>query len=158
VTRRRFDKVTPAAAVAPVATTPGLRFAYFEGDWDRLPAFSSLVPVRQGETPGFDLTPRRQDDHFGLVYEGLVSVPRDGVYVFSVESDDGSRLLVDGRELVSNDGIHAMQEREGEAALAAGLHRLRVEFFEKAGEEGLRVSYRGPGVSNREIPSAALSH
>ena len=158
VTRQRFDKVTPAAAVAADRTAPGLHFAYFEGEWDLLPDFSALVPVSQGESPGFDLAPRRQDDHFGFVYEGFVSVPKDGVYAFSIESDDGSRLLVDGRELVRNDGIHAMQEREGETALAAGPHRLRVEFFEKAGEEGLRVSYKGPGVPKQQVPADRLSH
>ena len=134
------------------APAPGLRFSYFEGEWDVLPDFSALVPVSQGESPGFDLAPRRQDDHFGFVYEGFVSVPKTGVYAFSIESDDGSRLLVDGRELARNDGIHAMQERAGETALAAGPHRLRVEFFEKAGEEGLRVFYKGPGSRKAADP------
>ena len=50
--------------------------------------------------------------------------------------------------------------RSGKArsALAAGLHRLRVEFFEKAGEEGLRVSYKGPGVPKQQVPADRLSH
>jgi alpha-L-fucosidase len=158
ITRRRFDKVAPAAAVAAATTEPGLHFTYFEGDWDRLPDFSSLVPASQGESLGFDLAPRRQDDHFGFAYEGFVRLPADGVYVFSVESDDGSRLVVDGRELVLNDGVHAMEEREGETALAAGLHRLYVDFFEKTGQEGLRVSYKGPGLPKSLIPPDALRH
>jgi len=156
--RTRFEKVTPKPAANVGATLPGLRYTYFEGEWDRLPDFSALAPLSQGESAGFDLTPRRQDDRLAFVYEGFVRVPQDGLYVFYTESDDGSRLAVDGQQVVLNDGQHAMQERQGELALARGLHRLRVEFFEKAGEEGLRVSYKGPGITKQPIPIDALSH
>jgi alpha-L-fucosidase len=156
--RTRFQKVTPKPAENVGATLPGLRYAYFEGEWNLLPDFSALTPLTQGEGAGFDLTPRRQNDYFAFVYEGFVRVPKDGLYVFFTESDDGSRLVIDGQQVVLNDGQHAMQERQGEIALAAGLHRLRTEFFEKTGEEGLRVSYRGPGIVKQPIPIDALSH
>jgi alpha-L-fucosidase len=157
IARTRFEKVTPKAAADVSATSPGLRYAYFEGEWDRLPDFAALAPLTRGESVGFDLAPRRQNDHFGFVYEGFVRVPKDGLYVFFTESDDGSRLMIDGQQVVLNDGLHAMQERQGEIALAAGLHRLRVEFFQKAGEQGLRVSYRGPRIAKQPIPMDALS-
>jgi alpha-L-fucosidase len=158
IARTRFAKVAPRPAANIAATVPGLRYAYFEGEWNRLPDFGALTPLAQGETSGFDLTPKRQDDRYGFVYEGYVRVPKDSLYVFFAESDDGSRLVIDGQQVVLNDGQHAMQERQGEIALAAGLHRLRVEFFEKTGDEGLRVSYRGPGIAKRPIPNDALSH
>jgi alpha-L-fucosidase len=158
VARTRFEKVAPRAAENVRATSPGLRYLYYEGDWDLLPDFTTLTPLTQGESAGFDLAPRRQNDRFGFVYEGYVRVPKDGIYVFFTESDDGSRLVIDGQQVVLNDGRHAMRESLGEIALAAGLHRLRVEFFEKTGEEGLRVSYRCPGIDKQPIPSDALAH
>jgi len=51
-----------------------------------------------------------------------------------------------------------MDERQGEIALAAGEHRLRMEFFEQAGEEGLLVSYEGPGIPKQPIPAEAWAH
>ncbi len=158
VARQRFEKVIPRAAEQVSGTSPGLRYTYFEGEWDRLPDFAALTPLSHGESTGFDLAPKRQDNHFGLVYEGFVRVPTDGLYLFFTESDDGSRIVIDGQQVVLNDGLHAMQERGGEIALAAGHHRLRAEFFENTGDEGLRVSYRGPGLAKQPIPSEALSH
>jgi alpha-L-fucosidase len=158
VARTRFEKAAPKPAANVGATLPGLRYTYFEGEWSLLPDFSALKPLAEGETPAFELTPRRQNDRFGFVYEGFVRVPQDGLYVFYTESDDGSRLAIDGQQVVLNDGQHAMQERRGEIALAAGLHPIRVDFFEKTGEEGLRVSYRGPGLAKQPIPIDALSH
>jgi alpha-L-fucosidase len=158
IARKRFERVVPKAAENVSAASPGLRYAYFEGEWDLLPDFADLAPLTQGESAGFDLVKKRRNDRFGFVYEGFVRVPKDGLYVFFTESDDGSRLAIDEQQVVLNDGLHAMQERQGEIALAAGLHRLRVEFFEKTGEEGLRVFYKGPGIAKQPIPSDALSH
>jgi hypothetical protein len=62
------------------------------------------------------------------------------MFAFFTESDDGSRLLIGGRQVVLNDGMHAMEEKKGEIALAGGLHSIRVEFFERTGGEGLAVS------------------
>jgi alpha-L-fucosidase len=158
VARRRFEKVVPIPAVSAPAAAPGLTRAYYEGDWSVLPDFRKLRPVRRGTAPGFDLSGRSTDDHFGFVFEGLVRVPRTGLFAFFTESDDGSRLLIDGRTVVVNDGLHAMQEAEGEIPLAEGLHALRVEFFEKSGGEGLAVSWLAPGAAKQPVPADALFH
>jgi hypothetical protein len=45
----------------------------------------------------------------------------------------GGRLAIDGQQVVLNDGLHAIQERQGEIALAL-LYRLRVEFVQRTRE------------------------
>lgn len=155
--QRLFEQVEPRPAETVAGLTPGLRYAYFEGDWEKLPDFTALRPVVEGTTTVLGLSLRRRDDRFGLVFEGFVRAPKTGMYVFATESDDGSRLLVGGQPIVVNDGQHAMQEESGEIALAAGLHSLRVEFFERGGDQGLAVSYRGPAISKQPIPAADLA-
>jgi alpha-L-fucosidase len=156
VTRRSFDKVAPVPAAERPDAVPGLTAGYYEGDWSVLPDFRKLKPVRRGTAAGFDITGRQTDDKFGFVFEGFVRVPATGLYAFFTESDDGSRLLIGGKPVVVNDGLHGMEERRGEIPLAAGLHPLRVEFFEKTGGEGLAVSWQGPGVPKQRIPAEAL--
>jgi alpha-L-fucosidase len=156
VVRSTFIKTDPEIAVAVNRFAPGLSRAYFEGEWDMLPDFSKLSTVKQGTTAGFGLSPRDRNDFFGFAFEGLIRVPKTGMYAFFTESDDGSRLLIGGRPVVLNDGLHAMQEKRGEIALAAGLHPIRVEFFEKAGGEGLVVSYAGPRIKKQAIPDSVL--
>ncbi|MCP3668147.1 MAG: hypothetical protein GY696_37615 [Gammaproteobacteria bacterium] len=58
--------------------------------------------------------------------------------------------------MVSNDGLHGMQERSGEIGLKEGLHAIRVIFFEKAGGAGLEVSCEGPGISKQHVPDSSL--
>ena len=58
--------------------------------------------------------------------------------------------------LVDNDGLHAMVQQSGKRFLKPGRHPLRVTWFNALGEYGLEVSYEGPGISPRLIPTSAL--
>lgn len=145
------DPENPANAVA------GLDYQYYEGSWSALPNFDALTPVKTGTTNA--LTPatvRNRSDNFGLRYRGYVSVPTDGNYTFYTTSDDGSKLYIGDRELVSNDGLHGMQERAGDVGLKAGVHALTIVYFQGTQGQGLAASYRGPGINKQTIPDAAF--
>jgi len=73
--------------------------------------------------PGTELV-----DHFYIRWTGKLRTPKDGNYTFFLESDDGSRLFIDGKQVVDNGGLHAMEEKSGEVELKAGEHELKVEF------------------------------
>jgi hypothetical protein len=152
-----FSKVGARPASPLEDPVPGIRYAYFEGEWDSLPSFAAMTPAGEGVLANFSFAPRRQEERFGFVYNGWVTVPEDGVYAFFTDSDDGSRLFLDDSLLVDNDGLHGLKEVRGTAPLGAGPHRLTVQFFEKSGGDDLRVSYEGPGVPKQRIPDAALT-
>ena len=156
ISRAIFEKVVPAPGFKRGEKVHGVVYKYFEGDWDSLPGFHALDPVSEGTLPHFNFTPRRDPEHFGFEYRGYVEVPATGIYTFYTESDDGSRLFVRDDLVVENDGLHGMALRKGVIALSAGLHPIRVEFFEKTGGDGLTVSWEGPGFDRREIPGSAL--
>jgi len=137
---------------------PGLSFRYYEGDWDSIPDFSNLTPAGEGKINDFLFTPRANQERFGFVYDGFILIPSDAVYTFSTESDDGSKLFIDLREVVNNDGLHALKEKEGTIALKKGYHRIRVEYFEKTGSDELRVSWRSNKAKKQPIPPEVLFH
>ncbi|HUU82083.1 MAG TPA: glycoside hydrolase family 38 C-terminal domain-containing protein [Phycisphaerae bacterium] len=158
LTRAVFDFTEPREAATPPAVAPGLEYRYYEGEWLALPDFDTLAPVGSGVVPGFELTPRSQDEQFGFAFAGFVEVPRDGVYTFHTASDDGSSLYIGDVEIVDNDGLHGLRERSGQIALKAGLHPIRVTYFERTGGDGLEVRYQGPGIDKQTIPPDALYH
>jgi hypothetical protein len=139
-----------------VEVQPGLRYQYYEGDWDQLPDFNILSARAEGTLPAVSLELKKEKEHYGLLFSGYVRIPEDGVYSFSLGSDDGSRFLLDGRRLIDNDGLHGMQQRRGAVALKAGLHPIRVEYFNKTGGEGLTLSWSGPGFPVQVLPASAL--
>jgi len=70
---------------------------------------------------------------FGAEITGCILVAQAGTYQFTLNSDDGSMLYLDNILVVNNGGPHPPQVMSGSAILAAGLHSLRVEFFEDFG-------------------------
>jgi glucose/arabinose dehydrogenase len=140
----------------PVNPVNGISYAYYEGQWDQLPSFASLTPVKSGTGSAFQLSDRNSNDLFAFRFQGYVNVPADGQYTFYTRSDDGSQLYIGSQMVVNNDGLHAAEERSGTIGLKAGYHAVTVTYFEKYGEEVLGVSYAGPGLSKQSIPASAL--
>lgn len=122
----------PLPAVAADAGSPGVRYSYFEARFDLLPDFDTLVPTRSGVSSTLVPADVRAKE-WALFAEGWFLAPAAGVFAFTLTSDDGSRLLVDGRTVIENDGLHVARARRGEVALAAGSHLFRIEFFQRGG-------------------------
>ncbi len=127
-----------------------IRYAYYEGDWERLPDFKKLKPLASDGARGFDLTVAGRGDKFGFVFESPLEVAVPGRYTFTLRSDDGSRLLIDGKVVVENDGVHGPQEEKtGAVDLTAGRHELGVHYFERDGAQSLEIGYLRPDGGRR---------
>jgi hypothetical protein len=140
----------------PTNTVRGLDYKYYQGNWNAIPVFDNLVPIKSGTHTNFNLSLRNQNDYFGFRFDGFVNIPSDGMYDFYTTSDEGSLLYIGQTLVVNNDGLHTARERTGRIGLKQGLHAIRVEFFEKTGSQSLVVNYAGPTISKRIIPSNAL--
>ncbi len=158
VVRLTYKKQTPREPVRVTGKSPGVAYEYYEGQWSKLPDFSTLTPTSSGNADGFTLAIPRNEDRFGIIFTGYIDVPRDGLYSFYTNSDDGSSLLIGSDIVVDNDGMHGMNQRRGQIALKAGVHPITVTYFDAGGGDGLIVEYEGPGLEKQAIPAAALKH
>jgi len=148
--------VSLSPAVNPANTLNGLDYKYYEGSWSVLPNFAGLTPVKTGIVNNFDLSIANRTDQFGVEFTGYISVPADGIYTFYTTSDDGSKLWIDNRVVVDNDGLHGAIEKSGSIGLKAGKHYLRAQFFEQAGNQVFAVGYESAGMIKQLIPASAL--
>lgn len=132
-----------------------LEYRFFRDTWQKLPDFDSLKPetVAKLEKGYFDITPATREFSFGFVFAGTLKVPADGEYTFVVDSDDGSRLSINGQEVVQYDGIHGLgQPRTGKITLKQGRLPIRVDYFQgPTGAKGLVVKWSGPGFEQRSL-------
>jgi alpha-N-acetylglucosaminidase len=135
----------------------GLSYRYYEGTWRKIPDFDTTAVIRRGIAYGFSLgetSPR--NDFFGLEFSGFLDIPVTGEYTFALGSDDGSRLLIDGKPVVENDGLHAYFEEKGTVRLSAGKHAVTVRYFQQEGVKRLELRFAGPGISEQTIPPGRL--
>ncbi|MGD9723180.1 MAG: PVC-type heme-binding CxxCH protein [Pirellulales bacterium] len=97
-------------------------------------------------------------ENFCVRWQGAIRCPLDTTYTFSLDSDDGSQLFIDGRRVVDNGGSHALREREDTVHLRAGLHELRLDFVQEEGEAACRLSWSFEGRAKEIVPAEALFH
>lgn len=106
----------------------------------RLPNFDALEPVGTVYTSKLDIAPRQFDqgfpgisdrfEWFGIRYTTSIYIDVPGKYRFRLNSDDGSKLIVDGKTVIDNDGQHAPQAKRGEIVLEEGVHEFVIEYFQ----------------------------
>ncbi|WP_417731993.1 family 16 glycoside hydrolase [Rosistilla oblonga] len=140
------DVILGEAAVNTKAT-------FYEGSWKTLPDFETLTPEKEVETFGLDIQASGRKDRFAARFDSYFIAPKRAKYKFHLGSDDGSRVLVDGKQVVIYDGIHPHGTRTAEVLLEQGVHELRVEYFEFAGEESLSLEIEGGGLNRTMIDS-----
>ncbi|MZE79702.1 family 16 glycoside hydrolase [Streptomyces xinghaiensis] len=156
---------TAAAADDIPPQEPGVTLRVF----DTQSPLSRLCTLKPGQTPNHDQLMPTVDwsttgdfggftDNFSAEVTGYLVIPSDGTYTFRLTSDDGSRLTVDGREVIDHDGLHGAEPKDGSVHLTAGSHPFRVDYFERGGEQQLTLAWRPPGAGDFSVvPREALS-
>jgi hypothetical protein len=148
---------------------PGLLGEYFDMGSDAVEDFPDIPAEKKAtlkiidkqlnwDSTSEELGNSKLSDHFFARWTGMLRVPKDGKYKFYLESDDGSRLFIDNKQIIDNNGLHAMEEKDGEAELKAGDHPIRIEMFENEGEVGMKFSWEGAGQAKEIVPATALFH
>ncbi len=136
----------------------GISFDYYEGDsWEHLPVFAAHRKISSGKTYQFRVgdIPKRPGQ-FAIRYKTYLQVDQPGQYKFYLRSDDGSKLFVNGNEVVNNDGQHGPIERTGKVEMPMGRSEVVVEYFNAGGGSWLEVYYRGPGIPKQIVPPEKL--
>lgn len=106
---------------------------------------SSLNVPPQSFSEGFPGVTKR-NEWFAIDYSGRFWIADPAVYTFSLLSDDGSKLYLDEQLVIDNDGLHPPLEKTGTMQLAAGIHRMRVEYFQGPKFQiALVLKIAGPG-------------
>ncbi|MFN0011170.1 MAG: PA14 domain-containing protein [Phycisphaerales bacterium] len=151
------------------STTQGVKFEA----WTLTAAPSALASVPFGTTPtaagwtpwvnvpnssGAAFWQGGPNNRFGVRFSGKITIPTTGSWTFSLGSDDGSDLSINGATLINHDGAHSFSTRTGIITLAAGAHDFTVRYFENSGNNGCVLSWSGPGVpTTTVIPPTAFS-
>jgi hypothetical protein len=127
---------------------------YLEQNASSIPDFTSLTPAgsiyakvldipTQSPLTGFPGVTDRPD-WFALRFTGRLNIVNPGDYSFRLVSDDGSRLFMDGKMIIDNDGTHATQSASGNVFLTSGQHSIDVDYFQGSGDVALQLFWTPP--------------
>jgi hypothetical protein len=116
------------------------------------------IAVKSGVASVITEEVKQRKEKYALSFEGYVKVNKDGRCHFYTLSDDGSKLFIDGIEVVNNDGEHGSVEKEGKAVLKKGYHKIKVVYFDGGGGNELKVYWQAEGKKKEVLPAAVLFH
>jgi hypothetical protein len=148
--------VTTSLTISLIDTTMnGINYKYYEGDWTSVPNFETLTPIKSGKLYKIslrDIKPR--EDQFGVMFDGLIKIVKAGEYTFYLSSDDGSKFYFNNAELINNNGLHGTKDVSAKINLTAGKYPFRILYFEKGGDQSLKLEYESSGISRRIVPAS----
>jgi hypothetical protein len=88
----------------------------------------------------------KSEPSYAIKAEGTLFVPAPGIYTFGVNSDDGSRITIDGTAVMTDDTNHGAQDFLSQpVTLSAGLHTVEVVMFEGGGGDHVEF-FAAPGA------------
>ena len=162
VSEERFKKVKLLKSINNLGkSAEGLNYKYYElnGNIRELPKnLNKKTPSLVGTVRKIDLDVAKSNTDFVLIFDGFIKINKTGVYTFYLSSDDGSKLFIDRKMLIDNNGVHGTIEKSGQIALAEGFYPLRINYFQGIGGKNLKVYIKGPGIKKELIPEELLFH
>ncbi|HEU4634042.1 MAG TPA: alpha-L-fucosidase [Flavisolibacter sp.] len=153
---RRYEWMKP---VKPANVQPGIAYRYFEPAGKmNLEVINASPVVKEGVATEISESVKQRKEKYALSFEGYIKIEKDGAYIFSTRSDDGSRLFIDDEEVVNNDGDHGSVEQTGKAALKKGFHKIKVTYYDGGGGNELNVFWQREGGKKEILPARVLFH
>ena len=141
------------------STLPGCKYTYHTGTFTCTADVLASPVVSRGEMPAPSIKGAPDEDHFGFIFSGYISIPSDGLWHFALTSDDGAILDIDGERVVDNDGSHSAFTTTGLIPLKKGLHSFRLVYLEDYEGQSLMWAWRAPDAARfTPVPESAICH
>ena len=84
-------------------------------------------------------------DNYSVRWTGTITPPETRNYTFYTASDDGVRLFIDGRQVISNWTDHGTSIDSGKIELMAGKpYSIKVEYYENGGNAVMMMGWDLP--------------
>jgi hypothetical protein len=80
-------------------------------------------------------------NNFAIQAKARIIVDVAGIYTFGVNSDEGSRLRIDGLEVIRDPLLHEPRDAFGSVNLTVGTHELEFMMFERADGAAAELFY-----------------
>ncbi len=91
--------------------------------------------------------------NFSVRWQGYFTFDASA-YTFTLSTDDGSMLLIDGQQVVNEWGVHAAYPTSQTVTLTAGAHLIEVDYYQVGGGASANLSWTNPALGISISPTA----
>ncbi len=159
------------ASPQPSNLVPGLAVRYYGAEYTHIRELIEMMDYQKGVQgapipmlnyqvgQGILLT-TTTTDLMGADITGYINMSKKGRYTFLVQSNDGVRLNIGGKQIFEDPGVHA-DRFSPELYIDItdpGWHPIRVLYFEKENASTLELYWQEPGGDMGFVPTEAFGH
>jgi predicted alpha/beta superfamily hydrolase len=128
----------------------GWNYTYYEGNWNILPNFKKLKPVKKGRADkDFDLTKLPTQQNFACVFTGQLEITQTGYYILGLRSNSQATMYINNK-LILNQQTAGIKSYV--LPLQKGFYSIKVEYLGKQGKPSLDILYAPENGNGGEIP------
>ncbi|KAL3163030.1 hypothetical protein ABBQ32_009455 [Trebouxia sp. C0010 RCD-2024] len=134
-------------------------FSAVQGSFNRFPNITGMAPNLTQVVSSIDFSSQPgywsnniSADFWAAVFTGNIYLPVAGLWRFSLVSDDGSLLYIDGAIVINADGNHAnVTTNSRRVNLTAGYHSIEVDYCNIGGMASLHLLWKGPNATTYSV-------
>ncbi len=144
----------------------GLQYQFFDGlgSWNSLDDIPTIDPDYIGiatdlDSAGLANSLTGSNTNYGVRYYGKLYVENADSYEFSLNSNNGSRIWINGSLVTDNNNSGGTTSNVGSVFLHSGYHDIRIEHYDFGGAAGLIARMSGAdtsGVSTNLLASGRI--
>ena len=128
----------------------GLQYQFFDGlaSWDSVDDIPENDPDNVGLATDLDpaalsIAHTGSASDYGVRYSGKLYVDSADVYEFTLQSNNGSRIYVNGTLVADNDNTGGTTSNIGSISLGSGYHDILIEHYDWGGSSSLLARISG---------------
>ena len=97
-------------------------------------------------------------ESFYLEFDGYIKSELKKEKVFRLVSDDGSKLMLNNKKVIDNDGDHAHRAIDGKTTLNKGWNKFKVQYYQGGGGYSISLQWSNDGKKFTVVPDSVLYH
>ncbi len=131
----------------------GLSYKYWNGKNEKESDYKDKTPDKTGALTGLNFDFNAGLDTFGVQYTGKINVSENATYFFTLITNGGSALFIDGKNVINNPRAWRWDVKTAEVALTSGAHDVQLFYHrhDMAMPALLSLSIEGANLSKRAL-------
>ncbi len=142
------EKMLPPITKPKTAKPGGFSYTYYEGDSSKRPDLKTAKPLKTGIlNKDFSIDSLHRKNNYALVIDGFLEAKEDGYYTLFAKAGKGSKLWIDGKQIMHWDDNDKHEFFTYLIPLSKGFYPVRIESFDKKEDFNLLLYYITPSMS-----------
>ena len=122
-------------------TLPSITYQTYKGDFKGIEDLDNATVVSEGNSKDIDVNLTNEEDAYGIIFTGEISIPKDDNYTFLVNYTGGAELSIDGKVVAKENSSDNEGRIASNSQLKAGDHSFTIKNIKNAGWRAPRLGF-----------------